>query len=351
MKKPDKKHIPYLIIEVVMMSLLLINLGLIIFDWLFQSATIREWIVFISTDFHDWYAATIHSDFLRIDLMFIAVFLAEFSVRWGVAIYKNRYKEWYYYPIVHWYDLVGCIPIGTLRFVRLLRVITILTRLHRLGLIDMTRNPIFDVLNKLLNILVDEVTDRVVLRILRNVRDEIESGTPVIDQILNDVIMPRRDLVVNWLSYRVQKIASHNFDQYRQDIRDYVDLRIEEAVDDNKELKQLQALPFVGPYTAKMIERATADIVFNVITGLLNDLGSPDNKELIEELTNIAFDDVLHDDDTTPLNRVISDLIVKSLDVVIAKVRLQEWKYSDIAENEDLLKEKLRANLLDEENA
>lgn len=327
----------------------MINLGLIIFDWLFQSVSFQEVVASISPVIHDWYKLHIHADFLRIDLMFIAVFLVEFFVRWGVAWYQKRYREWYYYPFIHWYDLIGCIPIGTLRFVRLLRVVTILTRLHRMGLVDMTRNPVFDVVNKLLNILVDEVTDRVVLRILRNVRDEVESGTPVVDQILDDVVMPRKELVVNWLSYRVQKIASHNFEQYRQNIRDYVDLRIEEAVEDNAELKQLQMLPFVGPYTAKMIERATADIVFNVITGLLNDLGSPDNRELIEELTNIAFEDVLHDDEATPLNRVISDLIVRSLDVIIAKVRLQEWKYSDIAESEDLLKEKLRANLLEQE--
>lgn len=341
----NRKNLPYVIIELVMMSLLIVNLNLIIFDWLFQSDTLRSLLNEILPAFHDWYAATVHPDFLLIDLVFVGIFLSEFFLRWMISIYKERYRKWYFYPFIHWYDILGCVPIGTLRFVRLLRVISILSRLHRMGVIDITRNPLFDFIAKYLNILVDEVTDRVVLRILKNIRDEVATGTPVIDQILDDVINPKKDLVVNWLSYRVQKIAAHNAEEYRNDIRNYVDHRIESAVEVNKELKQLQALPFVGPYTAKMIERATADIVFNVINGAIEDLGSPDNREFIEELTNITLNDVLNDEDAAPLNQVVSDLIVQSLDVIMTKVRIQEWKYEDIADDENMLKEKLRANL------
>lgn len=341
----NKKNLPYLITELVMMTLLIVNLNLIVFDWLFQSVTIRELLQDFLPVFHDWYAAHIHPDFLRYDLIFISIFLVEFFIRWMISISKNYYRKWYYYPIIHWYDLLGCIPIGTIRFVRLLRIITIMSRLHRMGIIDITRNPLFDFISKYLNILVDEVTDRVVIRMLKNIREEVQDGTPVIDEILDDVITPRKEHLVNWLSYKVQKVADHNYDQYSKDIRNYVDHRINTAVEENSELKKLEALPFVGSYTARMIERATAEIVFNVINGAISDLGSPDNREFIEELTNIAFEDLINDEDTTPLNMVISDMIVQSLDVIIAKVRMQEWKYSDIAEDENLLKEKLRANL------
>lgn len=341
----ERKHITFVIIEIVMMNLLIINLSLIIIDWLYGAELVRNFLDAHIPETSAWYDEWIHSNFVLIDLGFVTLFLIEFFVQWGEAIWHKRHKRWYYYPILHWYDLAGCIPIGTFRFLRLLRFISILNRLHRMGVIDLTDNPVFDAVGKYGNILIEEVTDRVVVRILRNVRDEVEHGTPVIDQIIDDVLTPRKEMVVNWLSYRIQKIAEHNNARYRDDIRGYVDRRIEEAVEQNQEIGTISKIPVFGRQASTMIERATADIVFNVINGALEDLGSEDNRVLIEDLTDIVFDDVIHSKDSASLNKVLSDLIVQSLDVVIAKVKIKQWKHDNLRENEEMLKKELRLNL------
>jgi len=167
----------------------------------------------------------------------------------------------------------------------------------------------------------------------------------VIDQIIDDVLTPKKEMVVTWLSYRIQKIAEHNNARYRDDIKGYVDRRIEEAVEQNQEIGTINRIPIFGRQASTMIERATADIVFNVINGALEDLGSEDNRVLIEDLTDIVFDDVIHSKDSASLNKVLSDLIVQSLDVVIAKVKIKQWKHENLRENEEMLKKELRLNL------
>lgn len=342
----DDRQTGLIILDAVMIGLLLINLNLIVFDWLFKSELVRSQLEQLLPAFSHWYAIHIHRDFLRIDLIFVAIFLTEFIFHWLRDIYHQVHAKWYYYPFIYWYDLLGSVPIGSLRFLRLLRFISIIHRFHRKGIIDVTRFPMFDVFTRFINIIIEEITDRVVIRILRNVRNEVKEGTPVINQIMHDVVKPRQKNVVNWLSMKIRHVARENALRYDNDIRHYVDQRIGEAVQESDDIKNLRMFPFVGKQVEKMIERATADIVFNVINGAIRDLGSEDNKVFFEDLTDIILQEIESDDErSSTINNMVSDLIVQSLDIIIAKVSIKEWRYKDLEDEEELLKEKLRQNL------
>jgi len=344
--KSNNNQFGLFLLDIIMIVLLLLNLNLIVFDWLFQSETIRDLLEQFLPAFTAWYNVHIHQDFLRIDLIFVAIFLAEFFFHWAEDIYHKRHPKWYYYPILYWYDILGCIPIGTLRFLRLLRFVSIIHRLHRMKIIDVTKNPFFEVFSRFANIIIEEITDRVIIRILRNVKDEIQHGTPIIHKITDDVIKPQKQKLIEWLSGRIRFLAEQNAARYRDDIRTYVDRRIGEAVEQNEEINNLRLFPVIGNQIEAMIEKATADIVFNVINGAIADLGSPDNKVFVEDVTNLLLDDSeVDEEEVHSLNQMVTDLIVQSLDIIIAKVSIKEWQYKDIAQNETLLKQKLKENL------
>ena len=74
------------IIDLGMIVLVIANLGLILFDWLFQVPPVQELLASLTPAFHDFYRDTIHNDFLFYDLCFVAVYLTEFTIRWIVAI-------------------------------------------------------------------------------------------------------------------------------------------------------------------------------------------------------------------------------------------------------------------------
>ncbi len=87
-------------------------------------------------------------------------------IRWAVAIARGTYHRWFFYPFVHWYDLLGCIPVGSFRWLRILRVVSLMFRLQKMGVVDFRDTYIGRSVIKYYRILVEEVSDRVVINVL-----------------------------------------------------------------------------------------------------------------------------------------------------------------------------------------
>lgn len=346
-ERERRRLLAYVSIDVVMIVLLIANLVLIIFDWLYGYDAIQRLLLQVLPGFARWYAEQVQPRFILIDLGFVAVFLLHFFVGWIVAAVRRDYHRWYFYPFVHWYDILGCIPIAGFRFLRLLRVITIVYRLHRAGFIDLAETGPARLLTKYYGVLVEEVSDRVVIKMLSDVQQEVRSGGPLLDRIVADVIRPRKAELVEWMSRRIQAVASRNYERYRGELDGYVSERIDKALDGNRELAALNLLPVVGPAVRNTVERAIIDIVSNVIHGIVQDLSSKRNKRLMEESADVLFDALLLKEEDPELNAMVIGTIDQSLEIVKHQVSIQQWKVRDLAEDEEDLKRRLRARLDD----
>ena len=69
-----------LVVDVVMLVLIVSNLSLIVFDWGFESPIVQDALREWTPGFYFWYDATIHSNFVFVDLLFVAVFVVEIIV-------------------------------------------------------------------------------------------------------------------------------------------------------------------------------------------------------------------------------------------------------------------------------
>jgi hypothetical protein len=90
-----------LLVDVLMILLVIVNLGLILFDWLFSAQMVQQGLAHIAPDFTAFYADTIHADFIFWDLIFVSIYLTEFSIRWIIAIVNKTHHRWFFYPFVH----------------------------------------------------------------------------------------------------------------------------------------------------------------------------------------------------------------------------------------------------------
>ncbi len=340
----NKKHqlngkVGYLAEDFVMLFLLALNLLWISFDWLFQSETFRSLVFSVSESFHDFYLFEIHPDFIFYDLIFISIFLTEFFIRWAVSVSRNEYEKWYYYPFIYWYDIVGCIPIGAFRFMRLFRIITIITRLHRLGWIDITGFGPYKLFVKYSNLFVQEVTDRVTLKILANVKDELEGGSIVVDRIVEEVVLPRRDELTAWIAARLRLAAKAGYRLHEDEIRTYVQHRINIAIENNKELGTLETVPFMGKFVVKQIEGAVSDIVFSVVHGIIDDLGSENNTHFVDNISDLLIeqDNSVEHPELATLNNSISELIGDSILIIMDRVKDKPTPESVLKEGEKRL--------------
>ena len=99
------------LIDVGMILLVIANLSLILFDWIYRVEAVQSAMETYTPDFYRFYSDSIHANFFEIDLAFVSVYLTEFVIRWAAAIARQTYHRWFFYPFVHWYDLLGCIPV------------------------------------------------------------------------------------------------------------------------------------------------------------------------------------------------------------------------------------------------
>ena len=339
-------QIGFFLLDFLMITLLVVNLVWIVFDWLFEYDLIRSYLYQVAPAFTDMYAANIHPRFILIDLMFVSVFLTEFFIRWAMAVYHRMYHRWFFFPFIHFYDLLGCIPLGGFRFLRLLRIISITYRLQKNGIIDLSETAPVRFSRKYYGVLLEELSDRVTLNILTDIQQEVRNGGPVVDRIVNEVVMPQRESLVEWMSHRIEKVARNNYDGYRDDIQSYVQERINTAVDENEEFARLEQIPIFGSLVRNTIEKAIGDIVFSVINGIMQDLASERNRVLIDETADILFDAILLKEEDTELNRLVVDAVDRSLEIVKQQVQVQQWKLRDLADDEDHFRELLREELM-----
>lgn len=315
-----------IVIDIVMMILLLVNLSLIVFDWIFTVSFVSNFLQQYTPDFYSFYYHQIHLNFTAIDLIFVSAFLAEFILSWVLAIIQKEYYKWFFYPFIHWYDLLGCIPVGSLRFLRILRIFSILIRLQNLKIVDLTKSYLFVTLKKYYNIVVEEVSDRVVVNILEGVQEEIDEGGPVVDEIINNVIRPRQDVLVEWISRRLEYAMENDVIIKKDELDEYVKELISESLAKNQELKSLRQMPLMGKIVTDTIENAIADIINNIIEKAIADLASYKNRELIKDTMDVVLNSIEYKDKDTRLNEIFKHISIEAIDVIKKQVEIQKWK-------------------------
>lgn len=335
----------FLIIDLIMVVLLVVNLGWIIFDWLYSTNAVQNLLAQWTPAFESWYGARIHPHFILIDLAFVAVFLLDFIIGWIVAAAQQVYHRWFFYPFVHWYDLLGCIPVAGFRFLRLLRIVTIVYRLHRAGIIDLSDSGLSRTAAKYYAILVEEVSDRVVVKMISDLQVELRSGSPVMEKIVSEVIRPQKTEIVEWMSHRVERVASKNYEQYQNDVESYVNRRVNDALQANQEFARLSQVPIAGPMIRDATERAISDMVSNVTQGVLQDIASERNKPLLDEAAEIIFNTMLDREEDSELSRMVVETLDRSLEIVKKQVNIQQWKLKERAQSDEHLRQLVREEL------
>lgn len=179
--------------EAFIVLLVCINLGLIVFDGLFIVQPINQAFAEWLPRLHQRYDTLIHRNFQLIDLGFVAVFILDVILGWTVALFERRYARWYYYPFAHWYDVLGCIPLTGFRWLRVLRVGSLLFRLQRLGLIDVRQWPIYGLIHRYYLLLLEELSDRVMVRLFSRMQQEIGASDDLSRRLLEEVVSRARN--------------------------------------------------------------------------------------------------------------------------------------------------------------
>ncbi|QSP94424.1 hypothetical protein LPB19_14750 [Marinobacter salinisoli] len=315
----------WFVIDFIMLGLLFINLVFIIWDAIYNFVAVQSLLKEYTPGLQALYHP-IHERFIFYDMIFVSLFLGEFFLRWGYAVKARTYDRWYFYPFIHWYDLIGCIPVGSFRFLRILRVISIIYRLHQYKIIDVTSTRAYRFVNFYYEAFMEELSDRIVLKVLSGMQQEVRRGSPLFDRIRQDILFPRREMLSDWISDRIAEAAQEGYVPNRGALRSYLEDRVDNALKQNHELSRLKYLPVVGPTIQETLEEAVGDIVAHVVHQILEDLASSSNHAFVEDIVNVFLPAPGHEEASEADSEALITLIIEVIEAVKAQVRVKYWR-------------------------
>lgn len=333
-KLKNERGLLLLVVDLLMILLVIVNLFYIVVEWHFSFELVRNLLKAHVPAFHDWYDSTLHRNFLLYDIWFVSVFVIEFLIRWFFAIYHKRYHKWFFYPFLHWYDVLGCIPLGSFRFLRIFRVASMVLRLHKMEVIDLRQSYLWRIFDKYRAVVVEEISDRVVVNVLEGVQDELKHGNPVVGKILNEVLRPQKEFLAEWLSHRIRAVGEHNYERHSERLREYVNRKVADAVRSNREVRDIASIPLVGSTITGKLEKAVAEITFAVVHGMMLDLKSEESVSLISELAEVSMEVMLVEEEDSQLNTIAMDMVNQSIEIIKDQVKVKQWQLKEQEDSE-----------------
>lgn len=312
--------------DVGIMVLVVLNLALIVFDTLFAAGVFADLVGAISPAFRHWYAQTVHANFYTIDLYFVAIFALDVLIGWAVAIWRRTYHRWFFYPFVHFYDVLGCIPLAGFRWLRALRVFALMVRLQRLELIDVRNWYVYGVVYKYYSILVEEISDRVVVNVLDGVQDEVKSGGGELSRrVITDVVQPRKQDLVSTIRGRAENTVTRTYEANREQIQTFVARMVDRAVAGNTAVAGLERIPMLGAAATRSIEWAIRDAVNNVLDEVVAGLDSDEFDAMVQNIADTVFD-MLLEEEAAADQAEVKQAVVEIIGLIQEQVKKQRWK-------------------------
>jgi hypothetical protein len=309
-----------------MLVLVVVNLNFIVFDWSFGIRSFREVIEWISPTFFVWYRDVIHPDFYAYDLFFVIIFITELLIRWTLSVRRKEYYRWWFYPIIHWYDVLGCLPLSTFRFLRLFRIFSLLYRLQRMGAVDWSETYAYVKYMEYKEIVVEEISDRVVVNVLRGFQEELQEGGPIADRLIDEVIEPRKDVLVQFISHRLAESTDYLYTSNKTKLSFYIQSVVSDAVNSSEEIKRLRKVPVIGDQVVQGLQNGIADSLIGGIDRLATDLSKAEINRAVEAGANSALVSLRtkHPDDE--VEDLFKDMVRDAIDIIIEQVEVKKWQ-------------------------
>ncbi|MDO4223575.1 MAG: preprotein translocase subunit SecA [Acinetobacter sp.] len=314
----------FLIYDIFMMILIFINLSCLVIDGILMS------------DFAVWFAHLIHVPVALIDYKaiihpwvdvtehwFTLLLIVELFVRWGVAIYQKHHPRWFFFPFVHWYEVLAIIPI--LRFLRLFRAAIIAYRLHEMGFHIIPKNT-YKKAEFYYFLILEELTRRIALTGISAIERELKNSS-TLKHIIHDMLNQHRHLFAETLSELLQKSLATALLQQQRQMSHNVGQIVNKAIEDTPELHQLlRLLPVIGSRLEHQIQSIGQRLGENITHSLVQPF-----VEHSEEIANDTYQLIAEkasqtELDTPRLNALVQSVVFESLEIVRKQVKTKKWE-------------------------
>lgn len=311
--------------DIFMMFLIAINLfclaanAILMSDfgqWLFDLIKLSDILVFYKTHLNYWVNVT--------EGWFTTFLIIELCVRWGIAVIFKHHQRWWFFPFIHWYEILAILP--EFRFLRLFRAVAIGYNLYSHGY-QVIPKRMYERSAFYYNLVMEELTSRIVLTVLDGIKRELTTSTTH-HQLIDDLIEHHREMFALALTDVLQQSLGHELQQQRQFIAKDVGLVVSQAIEDTPELTQLlRLIPLVGGRIEQQIQSIGQRLGENITQGLIepfSEHSSHDSSKtyafISKRVSEIKIEDNPH------IHRLVESAIFESLEAIRQQVKVKQWQ-------------------------
>lgn len=314
----------FLIYDIFMMIIIVVNLFCLTAnailmsdfgDWIFHQIQLSDLLIFYKTDLHPWVTKT--------ESWFITFLIAELLIRWLIAIVNKHHARWFFFPFIHWYEVLAISPY--LRFLRLIRAGVIAYRLHEMGYKVVPENLRIQALFYY-RVIMEELSDRVVITVIDSVRYELDTSSSH-RKILHDLVDHHREMFATTLAQVLQESLAAELKVQQTNISKNVGQIVNKAIEDTPELTQLlRLIPIVGSRIEHQIQSIGQRLGENISQGLIEPFiqgtvqnPSP-NYQLIAEKVSVL------NIENQSLEQLVESVVYESLESLRKQVAIKQWQ-------------------------
>jgi hypothetical protein len=311
--------------DIFMMFLIIINLfclganAVLMSDfgqWFFDLIKLPEVLIFYKAHLNYWVNVT--------EGWFTTFLIIELCMRWFIAIIFKHHQRWWFFPFVHWYEIIAILP--QFRFLRLLRAVAIGYNLHSHGY-QVIPKKIYKRGAFYYNLVMEELTSRIVLTVLDGIKRELTTSTTH-HQLIDDLIEHHREMFAIALTDVLQHSLGHELQQQRQLIAKDVGLVVSQAIEDTPELTQLlRLIPLVGGRIEQQIQSIGQRLGENITQGLIEPFSETRNQNphetyafISKRISEIQIEDNPH------IHRLVESAVFETLEAIRKQVKVKQWQ-------------------------
>ena len=327
--KPNRLKLTY---DIVMIIAISIDLLLISTDAILMSTFSSDAASWLGIDNQlYWYQNHIHDSLRSAGGFFTLFLIAELLLRWAIAIKEKIYYRWFFFPFVHWYEVLGCFP--QLRALRLFRAVIIGRRLYQLGY-QVLPQPWINRINFYIDLVLEELSDRVILTTIQTFRQQLTDPQRQKSFIESTIARNRDEIEAAILSLLRQELAPKlkaltESASGGAILASEMGNAIQEGLANTTELRRyLRMIPIAGSLIESQLQHVGHNIGENVVYALNERLL---DAERIDALMVAIASGIAQIDTNNPaLDHLIASIIDDGLTEFEAQIKVQQWKHQDL---------------------
>lgn len=264
----------------------------------------------------------LEDNFWKLDLPFLLLFVGEFAWRWRGAVRRGRDARWWFYPLFHWYDVIGLLPTAYFRLFRPLRAVSIYMRLRRSELSSVGRDLFSRAAGTIGAIIAEEVSDRVALVLLHELEEELLAGTH--RRIAAEVVAGRREAIAGELASQIGSLLADP--ELLAGLHRLLALHLDHAVARSRALEEV---PLPG-LVVRPLARAIGGLVIEAtVESLAATSRTPAGEGALAEMSDALVGRLLTGDGVAALEPLVREIALEVIEKMKATVSVRKWALSD----------------------